>query len=652
MALQPLSKHGTRSPDLSFVTGRAVLIGVLLIGLNSHWQAPVSGTLDIEITDLALFCNVVSILFLLVLFNQCVRRFLPVQGLQQRELLTIYTMLATATALNGTDMIKCLVSLMSNGTWHATLENDWRNLFGSHLPQWLTVSDRQVLRGYYEGQSTLYDMVHIRTWLSPVLAWCSFAVVLIFVMLCINSIMRRQWVRNERLTYPVAQLPFEMTQMDTPTPLLSNRLLWLGFAVAGFVSLINQIHIWYPMFPVIPIQPFNLGRYFTTKPWNAARYLYRTFYPFAIGLGYLMPLELIVSTWFFHLFWQLERVAGSAAGVAGLPNFPYPEAQVRGGWVALLVFALWTGRRYLLDVGRQIFRGQDITDEAIPGEPISYRNALLGILVGCWFLIAFCRYAGMSLWVLIPFFTLYFAFSTTITRIRAELGPPVHTLSGSTPDYFLLTALGSRRLGRGNITGFGLLHWILGSAGRENPMPIQMEAFKFAEQTRLRSGGLILAILVAAAVGSLTGFWSFLHDAYRVGVESYPEQTWAASVGFRTLESRLQSPTDWQPVEFIFTGVGFAFTWLMSMIRTRFLWWPLHPVGYVIAGRWGIGRILIPLMLASTVKWATLRFSGIHGYRRSIPFFFGLILGDFVVGSLWATIGILTHVPVYVFWTG
>lgn len=105
-------------------------------------------------------------------------------------------------------------------------------------------------------------------------------------------------------------------------------------------------------------------------------------------------------------------------------------------------------------------------------------------------------------------------------------------------------------------------------------------------------------------------------------------------------------------MEVFFTLVGFLFTLLISAMHTRFLWWTLHPVGYVISGRWDVGRILFPLILASAMKWVALRFYGIKGYRRSIPFFLGLILGDFVVGSLWATIGVILHVPVYVFWTG
>ncbi len=644
---QSTSRPKAGSITRSFVTARSILIAVPLIVINSHWQTRLSSELDIELTDLALFCNVMTLLFVLVLLNNGLRRFTPDRALQQRELLTIYAMLGTATALNGTDMIKCLVSLLGNGTWYATPENDWENLFGRYLPSALTVSDKQVLRGYYEGQSTLYHSATVRLWLPRAVAWSGFTVTLIFVMLCINTIVRRQWVRNERLTYPVAQLPFEMAQGG----IFGNRLLWMGFSVAALISIINQAHVWYPVIPGVPIQPVNLGRFFTAKPWNAMRYMYRTFYPFAIGLGYLMPLDLIVSTWFFHLFWQMERVVGSAVGFAALPRFPYAEAQVRGGWIALLVFAIWIGRRYFLNVIVEIFKGAKV-GVSESDEPMSYRNAAVGIIAGGTLLVLFCNYAGMSIGLMVPFFAIYFALATTITRIRAELGPPVHTLSGATPDHFLITTLGTRRIGPHNLVGFGLLHWILGSAGRENPMPIQLEAFKFAERTQMKSKGLIFAILLAAGLGAISGFWAYLHDAYKLGVEAYPEKTWAASVGFRILDSRLQAPTDWQPIEVLFTFIGFFFTLLMSVIRTRFLWWPFHPVGYVISGRWGIGRILIPLILASAVKWTTLRFSGINGYRKSIPFFFGLILGDFVVGSLWATIGIFFKVPVYVFWTG
>ncbi|MBT3266138.1 hypothetical protein HN371_03240 [Candidatus Poribacteria bacterium] len=640
------STKASSPPDSSsgFATGRALVVGCVLVVLNAHWQTPLSSILDIELSDLALFCNVITILFLLALVNGRIARYAPRRALQRREVLIIYTMLATATALNGTDMIKCLVSLMGNGTWHATPENDWANLFGRYLPEWITVQDRQVLRGYYEGDSTLYTDAHLRAWAPRAAAWTAFTVTLMFVMFCLARIVRRQWITNERLSYPIAQLPFEMAGPNTTggTSLFGHRLLWIGFGIAAVISVVNQTNVWYPSVPALPVQPLNLARYFPTRPWNAMGYMYRTFYPFAVGMAYLMPLDLILSTWVFHLVWQAERVVGSAYGFGAMPGFPYAEAQVRGGWIALLCFAVWKGRRHFAGIFANV-------PDAAPRE---VRLPALGAAAGAIGLMVFCHYLGMSFWLLIPFFLLYFGLATAITRIRAELGPAVHTLSGATPDYLLMTALGSRRLGPGNIVGFGLLHWILGSAGREHPMPIQLEAMKFAERMRISSRGLMAAVLLAAGVGSLAGWWAYLHDAYTLGVEAYPEETWAASVGFRLLTSRLQAPTGWQPMALTFTLGGFLLTTALAAVRTQYLWWPFHPVGYVISGRWGIGRIFFPLVIASVAKWSVLRFAGVSGYRRSVPFFLGLIIGDFTLGMLWATIGLVFHVPVYVFWTG
>jgi hypothetical protein len=42
-----------------------------------------------------------------------------------------------------------------------------------------------------------------------------------------------------------------------------------------------------------------------------------------------------------------------------------------------------------------------------------------------------------------------------------------------------------------------------------------------------------------------------------------------------------------------------------------------------------------------------LKSKGIRGYQQAVSFFFGLILGDFVVGSLWMVFGMLTQQHVY-----
>jgi hypothetical protein len=38
---------------------------------------------------------------------------------------------------------------------------------------------------------------------------------------------------------------------------------------------------------------------------------------------------------------------------------------------------------------------------------------------------------------------------------------------------------------------------------------------------------------------------------------------------------------------------------------------------------------------------------GVKLYRLAVPFFLGLILGDYTAGSLWALLGCAMHIPTY-----
>jgi hypothetical protein len=77
---------------------------------------------------------------------------------------------------------------------------------------------------------------------------------------------------------------------------------------------------------------------------------------------------------------------------------------------------------------------------------------------------------------------------------------------------------------------------------------------------------------------------------------------------------------------------------------------PFHPVGYAVSSSWSLNIIWLPLLIAWAVKLLMLRYGGLKLYRDSLPFFLGLILGEFVVGSLWTLIGIGMGIPSYGFW--
>ena len=56
------------------------------------------------------------------------------------------------------------------------------------------------------------------------------------------------------------------------------------------------------------------------------------------------------------------------------------------------------------------------------------------------------------------------------------------------------------------------------------------------------------------------------------------------------------------------------------------------------------------LFMSWLVKWLILQYGGVVRHRKIAPFFLGLILGEFTIGSLWTILGIIAGIPTYGFW--
>ena len=98
------------------------------------------------------------------------------------------------------------------------------------------------------------------------------------------------------------------------------------------------------------------------------------------------------------------------------------------------------------------------------------------------------------------------------------------------------------------------------------------------------------------------------------------------------------------------TLVGFGFAGFLQAMRVRFPWWPFHPLAYAVSSSFEINLVWMPLFLAWIIKSVQLRYGGVKMYQASLPFFYGLMLGQFVEGSLLNFWGIVTGTPTYQFW--
>lgn len=653
------------SPDVSIgmparsrVTVRAVLIAIFLMIANDYWIVQLEVVRYSFATYAAPFYNCIFTLLVVTAANLLVRRRWPALALSRVELVTIYVMLSISSAVCSHNMMEVLVSLMGYAHFFKSPENQWGNLFLDRLPTWLTVSDPTSLRNFYLGDSTLYDPANYKPWLVPVLSWSAFCAVLLFTMLCINSILRKQWSESERLTFPIVILPLEMT--DESGSFFRNKYMWMGFALAGTITLLAGLNYLYPSVPCIRIVRRDIGRYIVNMPWRAMGGIPMGFYFWAIGLAFLMPLELSFSCWVFYWLVKLELVASYSLGLHELGvtgggfdrTYPFLLSQSWGAYFAFFVMTMWTSRRYLARVFRTAFLGTKEEDES--REPLSYRAAILGMVSGGLFLGWFAHRMGMSLWVIAVFFVFYFIFATIVTRIRVELGFPTHDMHVMGPQHLILTAHGSDGLGTNNLVGFSLFHWF-NRTYASHPAPHQMESFKLQERTGSTARQMFIAVTIAGVLAMPIGFWMLLHTYFHNGGATANMEEWALGFGnevYRQLTGWIMQPTSPNRTAMAFVGVGFGISMLLGWLRLRFLWFPFHPLAYAIAPSWGVAQLWMPLLIGSTAKFLTLRFGGLRMYRTVLPFFFGLILGEITVGSMWTLVGIALGVPTYDFWPG
>lgn len=635
----------TKKP--SGLTWRAVLIAVPLIIIDNFWITVVEVRwYTLDGTCLPLFITPIFLLLLLTLGNFAARRFTK-RCLSQAELLTIYIMVVMAAALAGHDMIQNLFGSIGHAYWFASPENRWKALFFKYLPKWLLIHDKETLRGFYLGNTDPYQAKILVHWIVPLTGWAILLSILMGMMLAMNVIIRRQWTENEKLVFPLVQLPLAMTAPESGTRFYRNRMMWMGFGIAGLISTINGLHTLIPSFPFLQgVKLYDLQQHVSTRPWNAIGWTPISMYPFAIGLAYFIPLDLSFSCWFFYVFRKLFQVTGATFGWDSPQNvgFPFFNEQASGAWIALGLAIVWGSRRHLRQVWLQAMRPVEASD---PEEAVRCRWALIAIGLGVVSLIVFAQFIGMAAWIALAFFGIYFLLSITMTRVRAELGTP-HEIFFVHPQQILVTLLGPNILGKASMTAMATMYWF-NRCYRAHPMPNQLEAFKMADGKPMSTRSVIWTLIIASGLGILVSYWANLHVTYHAGATAkcLGFKWWVGAQSYDPLANWLQS---WQRISATRVGYmvgGFVMVFLLRAIRGNFLWWPFHPAGYALAVSYAMDYFWFAFFVSWFIKSLLVRYGGMRWHNGAVPFFLGAILGDYTIGSIWAILGPVMGIQTY-----
>jgi len=632
-------------------------VALPLIVLNCGWIANSEmKTYVTELTISTLFLGVTFVLFMVTLANLLLARFAGRRAaLTQPEMMALYSMLSMSSVVAGVGHLGFLLPFLANPFYYQTTANGWSS-FWHLLPPYIGPRDPEILRGFFLGHSTAFDPHILAAWAYPLAVWSVFFLVLLWTTLCLATILRRRWEDEEHLPFPVIALPLEMTREGAP--LYRQPLLWGGFAIPFVLHSLNSLQSIIPTLPTLKMNSVHdlISDAGLQYPLTGAGTLFYQLHPSGVGFGFLINTDVSFSLWFFYLakkaldIWATARnwrdpAMGWTVDANG--QFPYFSYQGWGAWLALSLAALWAGRSYFRAYFARAFRGDRAGVDR--DEPMSARAAVLGSLGGFLALSAFVWSSGGSWWLPVAFLAVYLLIMVSLSRIRAETAVLSSELVWINPQSMITILSGTSSLSQTDLAHVSMLSWFNGDY-RAAAMPHQLEAFVGLKRVGGKLSPLVFALMLAAAVAIVAALLWNLQLYYVNGAAGGNVNSWRISKGtepWSNLQHALHDPKAANGTALAAMMGGAFMILLLSALRTRFVGFPLHPAAYALNMSFANDFFWCDLLLAWLIKSCILRYGGIKLYRQVLPFFLGLILGDYVTGSVWSLIGTFFHLSLF-----
>lgn len=656
------------------VTARVAVLSLLLAALFGY----IIPIVDFKLTNTFLGSahlpvGAVGVLLLLLLVvNPLLRLASRRLAFGRNETLTVYITCLFSTLVPGRGGENFWISNVLASFYLSTAENKWFDALAPYIKPWLSPAitaqgeyNRAVVEGWYTGGG----QIPTGAWLAPFAAWAIFVLALYAMLACLGVILRAQWAEKEALAFPLLKLPLEMTQgMDGANrqalfdTFFLSRMMWTGFALTAFVQSFNGFNNLFPDVPRLPLQISTSGM-FSEAPWNQMSPTTFLIWPLVFGLSYFLTTEVSFSLWAFYWFAKLQLILAYYMGFA--PK-AMPEPQWTRGWaksfiayeqigayIAYVVLIFWMGREHYRFVLRRAI-GREKSTPAEQNEALSYPVAFWGFVVCLGVLLAWTTAAGVRLDIALALWLTYLMIALILTRVVAE-GGLLFVQSGWAPlgPIAYLTGAGSGSwLSPASAVPATFIQGGLMTDMRGFLLPSFVQSFKLAKDRGIAARPLLglIAACVVTAMG--IGWWNILRLGYADVGGLQLETQWSRG-NIVTLPAKnslefLQNPPGFSLANWTWLGVGALMTYGMMWARSRFLWFPLHPIGLIMCWPTAMYMLWFSIFLGWAVKTLIIKYAGNDSYRNLMPFFLGIVLGDIAAMLFWLGIdgwqGVKGHV--------
>jgi hypothetical protein len=142
----------------------------------------------------------------------------------------------------------------------------------------------------------------------------------------------------------------------------------------------------------------------------------------------------------------------------------------------------------------------------------------------------------------------------------------------------------------------------------------------------------------------VVSFISMLTLCYKFGAREL-DLDWAVrstvSV-YENVHTLIESPMRSGKWVLIFSVFGAVVMMVLVVCYHRFYWWPIHPIGYLMAYSSAMRILWFSFLVGWLFNVLCMRYGGIHLFKRLRLFFVGLIIGDFLMAGSWAIVGLFS----------
>lgn len=595
----------------------------MFYGFDATWQPSNAG---------------LTFVVLLLLFNAFSKLFLKGKWLADRKMLVVvYVIVALAGFIFASPLVGNLTISMAALSNLSLTNPDLYESYYNIVSPLAHIKDDDALMGFWlGGEPVPWDV-----WTIPLIIWTIVFGAVLFLIMTLATFARRMWTDIEHLRFPIT-IPI-LAMIDEPENqgelfgrFWKNKLMYIGFIPPVIYGIIGMIREYIPSIPFIPmynkIPPVGV---LAEMPWNVL-----TQWPLPLvvgwsftmfGIAYLVPLDICFSMWFFHWIALLQGVVLQTQGLFGYKFLPSTELQHLGGLVGLGCFTLWLSKSNIRNFISSAIHGGNVDRFDDSDEPMSGRVALLGSLVALVIILAFCSiFLKVSILVSLGYFLFAFAGIVAYARIRCEAGLPhsntmMYMVKNYTSVFGREKVLGTNTLGLGHF-------WCLEYGGFGSIGALALEAYRMGDEAGVKRRSITKIIFLTYFVAAAVGFVIALDTIYEYGMFSLEYQliNEASSGAFvQTTNHLMGAERPFAP--FIAAGSAFL-TMLLYYMRTKFVWWPFHPIGWVMAGSQITNHLWFPMFVVWVLKGIVARYGGAKVLDNLRPIFVGLTVGSVCMG--------------------